>query len=379
MPANRCILQPLVAILATTPVLAAGDVEWSLHIDRLLHPPSASLVAMLPAAPAGSTIAMHLLDHDGSTLATATPRFGSTRASTPATTVDLLLVLPQIRTLERAAWLQLSIDGLPHGSAWVIEPLLEPAPVRTRLSMRLDGRTPFTEIVGWGNTPLPGAGREARETIEALPPHESRRLGWRTYPEMDVHLDTEAGPIAIALRPDLAPRSAWRFRALAEGGFYDGSAFHRVVPADRAGHPFVIQAGCPLGDGSGGVGERLALEPSPLPHEFGVVSMAREDPPDSASSQFFIALSRAGTAHLDGQFASFGVCVLGAETIVRIAGVPLADPVRGRPANPPRILRATLVPAPPRIPGRGRPDAPVAPISIVPDAPAPAAERQPSR
>jgi len=364
---------------ATAPAIDGERAAESLHIDRLLHPPWASLVATLPAAPTGSTPTLHLLDHEGSVIATALPRPGSTPGSTPASTVDLLITLPQIRTLERAAWLQLSIDGLPHGSAWVIEPLLEPAPARTRLSMRPDGRTPFTEIVGWGNTPLPGVGREARETIEALPPHDPQRLGWRTYPEMDVHLDTEAGPIAIALRPDLAPRSAWRFRSLAGSGFYDGSAFHRVVPADRAGHPFVIQAGCPLGDGSGGLGERLALEPSALAHDFGVVSMAREDAPDSASSQFFIALSRAGTAHLDGQFASFGVCVLGAETIVRIAGVPLADPVRGRPAEPPRILRATLVPAPPRTPGRGRSDAPVAPISIVPDEPAPAAGRQPSR
>src|SRR5690606_31182515 len=84
--------------------------------------------------------------------------------------------------------------------------------------------------------------------------------------------------------------------------------------------------------------------------------MARADHPDSAGSQFFICLSREGTARLDGQYASFGYVVDGAETIDAIASVELADIQRGRAVSPPVIQRAELVPSPPRIPGIGRAD-----------------------
>ena len=127
--------------------------------------------------------------------------------------------------------------------------------------------------------------------------------------------------------------------------------------------PFVIQAGDPTGTGDGGPGYWLPLEDSKLQHDFGVISMARSDDPDSNGSQIFIALSREGTARLDGQYCAFGYAVDGAEAIKAIAQVQLADPATGRPADPPLIRTAELVPSPARMVGRGRPDQRVTPYS----------------
>ena len=167
----------------------------------------------------------------------------------------------------------------------------------------------------------------------------------------------------FAMRPDQAPNTAWNFLELCTGGFYDGVVFHRVVPMNFAGDPFVIQAGDPTGSGNGGPGYWLPIEPSQLPHDFGVISMARDTPPDSAGSQFFICLSRAGTATLDGSYCAFGYAIDGAETIQAIASVELADVSNGRPTDPPVIISATLIDSPPRTPEVGRPDKPLSEIS----------------
>jgi peptidyl-prolyl cis-trans isomerase B (cyclophilin B) len=98
------------------------------------------------------------------------------------------------------------------------------------------------------------------------------------------------------------------------------------------------------------------MEKSDLPHDFGVVSMARDDNPDSAGCQFFICLSREGTQHLDGSYCAFGYVVRGRDSILSIAEAELADLATHRPAEPPRVLEVELVDAPPRRPGAGRPD-----------------------
>ncbi|MCH8822184.1 MAG: peptidylprolyl isomerase [Planctomycetes bacterium] len=176
-------------------------------------------------------------------------------------------------------------------------------------------------------------------------------------------MHTSLGDIRLAMRPDQAPNTAWNFLELCAGGFYDGVVFHRVVPMTIAGDPFVIQAGDPTGSGNGGPGYWLPIEPSQLPHDFGVISMARDTPPDSAGSQFFICLSRAGTAALDGSYCAFGYAISGSETIQAIASVELADVSSGRPTDPPVIISATLIDSPPRTPEVGRPDKPLSEIS----------------
>ena len=156
------------------------------------------------------------------------------------------------------------------------------------------------------------------------------------------------------------------FVEVARKGFYDGTIVHRIVPADRNGQPFVIQGGDPTGTGDGGPGYDLPLEPSRLPHDFGVVSMARNDWPDSAGSQWFVCLSREATARLDGQYCAFGYAVEGADAIVKIAAGEVADLATGRPKSPESVLRASVQPAPALIPGKGRPDARVTRPAPVP-------------
>ncbi|GIW74284.1 MAG: hypothetical protein KatS3mg103_0806 [Phycisphaerales bacterium] len=176
--------------------------------------------------------------------------------------------------------------------------------------------------------------------------------GLRVYVDKLLRLETTEGPMVFVLRPDEAPNTVWHIRQLVEGGFYTDIPFHRVVPTHPSGQPFVIQAGDPTGTGSGGPGVFIDLEPSELVHDFGVLSMARTQDPDTNGSQFFIALSKEATVHLNGQYTAFGQAVEGARAILAVEQTPLADVRMGRPANPPRILSAAMVQAPPF--GQGR-------------------------
>ncbi|MEE2751848.1 MAG: peptidylprolyl isomerase [Myxococcota bacterium] len=112
---------------------------------------------------------------------------------------------------------------------------------------------------------------------------------------------TDAGEIRVELRPDIAPMAVHRFATLAEEDFYDGLLFHRVVPN------FVIQTGCPRGDGWGGSKRLLPSEPSWLPYKSGVLGMA-DAGYNTAGSQWFIALSE--QPHLEGRYTAFGALTL---------------------------------------------------------------------
>ncbi|MCK6524725.1 peptidylprolyl isomerase, partial [Myxococcota bacterium] len=108
---------------------------------------------------------------------------------------------------------------------------------------------------------------------------------------------TDAGELRVALRPDVAPFTVWNFAKLAEQGFYDGMRFHRVVP------DFVIQAGDPRGDGSGGPGWSIPDELSTLEYSEGALGMALSGP-DTGGSQWFITLSP--QPHLETGYTVFG-------------------------------------------------------------------------
>ena len=111
------------------------------------------------------------------------------------------------------------------------------------------------------------------------------------------------------LYPDKAPNTVNNFIALSNSGFYDGLTFHRCIPG------FMIQGGCPNGNGMGGPGYSIKGEfahngfANDLLHDRGVLSMARAMDPDSAGSQFFIMVEKA--PHLDGDYAAFGKVVEG--------------------------------------------------------------------
>ena len=121
------------------------------------------------------------------------------------------------------------------------------------------------------------------------------------------------------LYPEIAPITVANFEKLANEGFYDGLTFHRVIPG------FMIQGGCPLGNGTGGPGYSIKGEfaangvNNDLRHTRGVLSMARAMDPDSAGSQFFIMVEDA--PHLDGQYAAFGKITDGMEAADRIVNV----------------------------------------------------------
>ena len=113
-----------------------------------------------------------------------------------------------------------------------------------------------------------------------------------------VHLETSEGKINIELYPDVAPNHCKNIIALADVGFYNGIKFHRVIKE------FVIQVGCPNGNGTVGAGYAIDAEFNDKLHELGVLSMARTQDPNSAGSQFFLCLGR--LPHLDNQYTVFG-------------------------------------------------------------------------
>ncbi len=123
--------------------------------------------------------------------------------------------------------------------------------------------------------------------------------------------------IEIELYPEIAPITVENFTKLVEKGFYNGLTFHRVISG------FMIQGGCPLGNGTGNSGERIKGEflmngvVNELKHTRGVLSMARAADPNSASCQFFIMHEDA--PHLDGSYAAFGKVVNGIEVVDEIA------------------------------------------------------------
>ena len=125
--------------------------------------------------------------------------------------------------------------------------------------------------------------------------------------------------IDIELNPETAPITCENFEKLVKQGFYNGLTFHRVIPG------FMIQGGCPIGNGTGGPGWHIKGEfahngvANPIKHTRGVISMARAMDPNSAGSQFFIMHQDA--PHLDGEYAAFGKVVSGMDVVDEIAGV----------------------------------------------------------
>ncbi len=129
----------------------------------------------------------------------------------------------------------------------------------------------------------------------------------------------DGGVMTGELYPEIAPNTVNNFIALANSGYYDGLIFHRVIPG------FMIQGGCPDGNGMGGPGYCIRGEfnangfKNDLKHTLGVLSMARTMIPDSAGSQFFIMVADA--PHLDGQYAAFGKITGNADKAIEISRV----------------------------------------------------------
>ncbi len=315
----------LVLVLSTT-------ARAQLAADRLYYG-FGQRVPITVTAPADAAQSLRLRLYD--------PASGEVAAETScaAGRVDLAGLFPRLWTTDdpRVLYAQLMVGTEPFGAPLVLDPRLTPDTARLvdpgTLEPTNDAARGIPMFDGV-RTQAAGDGAPAR-TFSAL----------RVYPERDVEVVTSLGTMRFRLRPDTAPNTAFNFRHLVEGGFYHGVQFHRIVNELETGARFVVQVGDPSGTGLGGPGYFVDLEPSTLPHGFGVLSMARSGDPNSGGSQVFICLSRAGTGGLDGSYTSFAELIDGADTLDAIARVPTDD--ADRPLSPPAIERAALVPAAP--------------------------------
>ena len=146
-------------------------------------------------------------------------------------------------------------------------------------------------------------------------------------------ISTDHGDIKIEFWPEVAPKTVENFKKLATQGFYDGTAFHRVIKG------FMIQGGCPNTKegakgipGTGDPGYKVKAEFNDRPHVRGVISMARSSSPDSAGCQFFICHGEA--KFLDRQYTAFGKVAAGDDVLEKIATSPVAFGNGGEKSTP---------------------------------------------
>lgn len=156
-------------------------------------------------------------------------------------------------------------------------------------------------------------------------------------------LKTSLGEMVVEFWPDVAPKHVENFKALAKKGFYDGTAFHRVIK------DFMIQGGDPLTKdesqqarwGTGDPGYKIKAEFNDKKHVRGVLSMARSQDPDSAGSQFFIC--HGNPSFLDGKYTAFGKLIKGDDVLEKIATTKTAP--GDRPVERVTLESVKIVPA----------------------------------
>ncbi len=147
-------------------------------------------------------------------------------------------------------------------------------------------------------------------------------------------IKTSEGDMVVKFWPDVAPKTVENFKKLAKEGFYDGTAFHRIVKG------FMIQGGDPLTKdktqearwGTGDPGYKVKAEFNGNPHVRGVLSMARSQNPDSAGSQFFICLADA--RFLDRQYTGFGEVIEGDDVLGILGDAPTTSNGGGERSRP---------------------------------------------
>ncbi|MBQ6439046.1 MAG: peptidylprolyl isomerase [Mogibacterium sp.] len=194
---------------------------------------------------------------------------------------------------------------------------------------------------------LAGCGGGSSEQTEAPDVTEEETTAVETADPIGIHHAEieirDYGTVSVELDGDTAPVTVQNFMDLAGAGFYDGLTFHRIIDG------FMIQGGDPNGDGTGGSGKNIVGEFSAngyennIAHTKGVISMARAQDPDSASSQFFIMVEDA--PHLDGQYAAFGHVTDGQDVVDKIAAdaQPLDDNGTIAPEDQPVIETVKII------------------------------------
>ncbi len=160
-------------------------------------------------------------------------------------------------------------------------------------------------------------------------------------------MKTTKGEMVFEFWDDVAPGTVANFKKLSRSGFYNGTAFHRIMDG------FMIQGGDPLTKdpsqearwGTGDPGYKIKAEFSSKPHRRGVLSMARSNDPDSAGSQFFVVLGDA--SFLDGKYTAFGTLVKGEDVLEAIGKTPVAQRggEKSKPLERIEITSVEIVPA----------------------------------
>lgn len=173
----------------------------------------------------------------------------------------------------------------------------------------------------------------------AAPAAEQEEKSMSSYENKVVELHTTAGEIDIRFFPDVAPNHVKNFIDLANKGFYNGTKFHRVIPGFmiQGGDPNTI-SGNPATWGTGGSPNNVKAEFNTVSHKRGIVSMARSQSPDSASSQFFIVV--ADSTFLDRQYSVFGQVTKGMDVADKIVNAPKG--AQDRPNEPVTITKAVV-------------------------------------
>ena len=161
-------------------------------------------------------------------------------------------------------------------------------------------------------------------------------------------IKTSEGEMVVEFWSDVAPKTVENFKTLAKKGFYDGTAFHRIIK------DFMIQGGDPLTKdpaaearwGTGDPGYKIKAEFNDRPHVKGVLSMARSADPDSAGSQFFVCLTK--VPHLDRKYTGFGKLIKGEDVLDKIGNTPVGPSAMGENSRPKKrveVQSVKIVPA----------------------------------
>jgi peptidyl-prolyl cis-trans isomerase B (cyclophilin B) len=173
----------------------------------------------------------------------------------------------------------------------------------------------------------------------AAPAAGQEEKSMSSYENKVAELHTTAGEIDIRFNTDVAPNHVKNFIDLANKGFYNGTKFHRVIPGFmiQGGDPNTI-SGNPATWGTGGSPNNVKAEFSAVPHKRGIVSMARAQSPDSASSQFFIVV--ADSSFLDRNYSVFGEVTKGMDVADKIVNAPKG--AQDRPNEPVSITKVVI-------------------------------------
>ncbi len=185
-----------------------------------------------------------------------------------------------------------------------------------------------------------GYGQNEKKETKTEPPKEEQKAV--SANEVAI-IKTSAGEMTVEFWPDVAPKTVENFKTLAKKGFYDGTAFHRIIKG------FMIQGGDPLTKdpsaearwGTGDPGYKIKAEFNDRPHVKGVLSMARSANPDSAGSQFFICLDAA--PHLDRKYTAFGKVTKGLDVLEAIGNTPVGQSAGGESSKPQKRIEVQSV------------------------------------